>query len=208
MKSGFGSANINLKVTSIGLLEPGEGEILIDGVPLGAGTRAAWQRNIAHVPQAIYLADASVAANIAFGVRPEAIDAERVARAAAQAELAEVVAGLPRGLDTMVGERGIQLSGGQRQRIGIARALYKQASVLVFDEATSALDTDTEAAVMAAIARLDRSLTILIIAHRLSTLEGCDMVVRLEGGRVVAVEGRGACEGTWPREEWLGGGLT
>ncbi len=174
----------------LGLLEPTEGEISIDGVTLTARNRGAWQRNIAHVPQSIYLADATIAENIAFGARPEAIDRGRVRRAAEQAELAEVVAGLPKGFDTFVGERGIQLSGGQRQRIGIARALYKQANVLVFDEATSALDTETEGAVMAAIGRLDRSLTILIIAHRLSTLEGCDMIVRLEGGLVTAVERR------------------
>jgi ATP-binding cassette, subfamily B, bacterial PglK len=111
-----------------------------------------------------------------------------VRRAAEQAELAEVVAALPQGYETRIGERGIQLSGGQRQRIGIARALYKQASVLVFDEATSALDTETETAVMEAVDRLDRSLTILIIAHRLSTLEGCDFVLRLEAGRLAAIE--------------------
>src|SRR5690606_36491769 len=162
--------------------EPTEGAILIDGVRLSSENRAAWQKNIAHVPQAIFLADASLAENIAFGERSRGIDRERVRRAAEQAELAEVIAGLPQGYDTRVGDRVIQLSGGQRQRIGIARALYKQASVLVFDEATSALDTETESAVMAAIERLDRNLTILIIAHRLSTLEGCDMVVRLEEG--------------------------
>jgi ABC-type bacteriocin/lantibiotic exporter with double-glycine peptidase domain len=178
-----GSGKSTLMDLTIGLLEPTEGEIRIDGVTLTGENRAAWQKNIAHVPQAIFLADASVAENIAFGVKFEEIDRERVRRAAEQAELAEVIAKLPSGYDTRVGERGIQLSGGQRQRIGIARALYKQASVLVFDEATSALDTETESAVMAAIERLDRDLTILIIAHRLSTLEGCDRVVRLEGGR-------------------------
>jgi ABC-type bacteriocin/lantibiotic exporter with double-glycine peptidase domain len=177
-----GSGKSTLMDIFIGLLEPTDGEIRVDGVKLTAENRAAWQRNIAHVPQAIFLADASVAENIAFGVKWEEIDRERVRRAAEQAELAEVVAGLPHGYDTRVGERGIQLSGGQRQRIGIARALYKQASVLVFDEATSALDTETESAVMAAIERLDRRLTILIIAHRLSTLKGCDMVVRMGGG--------------------------
>ena len=154
-----GSGKSTLMDLVLGLLEPTEGEMSVDGVTLTAGNRAAWQRNIAHVPQSIYLADATIAENIAFGVRPEAIDRGRVRRAAEQAELAEVVAGLPKGFDTFVGERGIQLSGGRRKRIGIARALYKQASVLVFDEATSALDTETEGAVMAAIRRLDRSLT-------------------------------------------------
>ena len=184
-----GSGKSTLMDLILGLLEPQEGRILVDGTTLTAENRAAWQKNIAHVPQAIFLADATVAENIAFGVPAGAIDRERVRRAAEQAELAEVISDLPQGYDTRVGERGIQLSGGQRQRIGIARALYKQASVLVFDEATSALDTETESAVMAAIGRLDRSLTILVIAHRLSTLEGCDMLVRLEGGRVHTTEG-------------------
>lgn len=180
-----GSGKSTLMDIIIGLLEPSQGEIRIDGVPLTAANRHAWQRHIAHVPQAIFLSDASVAENIAFGVRPSEIDHERVRRAAEQAELAEVIAGLPQGYQTRVGERGIQLSGGQRQRIGIARALYKQASVLVFDEATSALDNETESAVMRAIERLDRELTILIIAHRLSTLDGCDFVVRLQDGHAV-----------------------
>lgn len=183
-----GSGKSTLMDLILGLLEPGAGEISVDGVALTAANRAAWQKNIAHVPQFIYLADASVAQNIAFGVRRSEIDMERVRRAAEQAELAEVIADLPKGYDTRIGERGIQLSGGQRQRIGIARALYKNASVLVFDEATSALDTETETAVMDAIGRLDRSLTILIIAHRLSTLDGCDLVVQLDGGTVAAVK--------------------
>ncbi|KJV43319.1 ABC transporter ATP-binding protein [Brevundimonas sp. KM4] len=179
-----GSGKSTLMDLILGLLEPSEGQIAVDGVRLTPENRAAWQRNIAHVPQAIFLADASVAENIAFGVRRRDIDLERVRRAAEQAELADVIAVLPNGYETRVGERGIQLSGGQRQRIGIARALYKQASVLVFDEATSALDSETEMSVMAAIARLDRSLTILVIAHRLSTLEGCDAVATLERGEV------------------------
>ncbi|MFC3205344.1 ABC transporter ATP-binding protein [Aquamicrobium soli] len=178
-----GSGKSTLIDLVLGLLEPTAGKISVDGVELTPANRAAWQKNIAHVPQTIYLADSSIAENIAFGVRRGEIDRERVRQAAEQAELAGVIATLPQGYDTHVGERGIQLSGGQRQRIGIARALYKQASVLVLDEATSALDTETESAVMAAIERLDRTLTILIIAHRLSTLEGCDMVVKLEGGR-------------------------
>jgi ATP-binding cassette, subfamily B, bacterial PglK len=183
-----GSGKSTLMDLILGLLEPSEGEIRIDGVTLTAANRPAWQKNIAHVPQFIYLSDASIAENIAFGVRRRDIDMAQVRRAAEQAELAEVVAALPQGYETRIGERGIQLSGGQRQRIGIARALYKQASVLVFDEATSALDTETETAVMESVDRLDRSLTILIIAHRLSTLEGCDFVLRLEAGRLAAIE--------------------
>ncbi len=174
----------------LGLLEPSTGFVCVDGVALDADSRLAWQRNVAHVPQAIYLADASVAENIAFGVPPDRIDRERVRHAAEQAELGDVVAALPQGYDTPVGERGIQLSGGQRQRIGIARALYKDASVLVFDEATSALDAETEAAVMSAIGKLDRQLTIIIIAHRLSTLDQCDRVVQLERGSITAIETR------------------
>lgn len=182
-----GSGKSTLMDIIIGLLEPTVGEIRVDGVPLTAANRHAWQRHIAHVPQSIFLSDASIAENIAFGLRPADIDFERVRRAAEQAELVEVIEGLPDGYDTRVGERGIQLSGGQRQRIGIARALYKQASVLVLDEATSALDNDTEAAVMRAIERLDRELTILIIAHRLSTLDGCDILVTLEKGEAKVV---------------------
>jgi len=185
-----GSGKSTLVDLVLGLLEPSAGELCVDGVPVTDENRLGWQRNVAHVPQAIYLADASVAENIAFGVPPESIDRDRVRRAAGQAELAEVVAALPRGYDTRVGERGIQLSGGQRQRIGIARALYKQASVLVFDEATSALDTETEAIVMAAINRLDRRLTIIIIAHRLSTLDACDAIVWLEAGRIRSIANR------------------
>ena len=182
-----GSGKSTLMDLILGLLEPTEGRILIDGVPLTDANRAAWQRNIAHVPQAIFLSDASVSENIAFGVPRDQIDTDRVRRAAEQAELSEVIAALPHGYQTRVGERGIQLSGGQRQRIGIARALYKQARVLIFDEATSALDTETERSVMAAIDRLDRDLTILIIAHRLSTLEGCDQVVRLGDATITSM---------------------
>jgi ABC-type multidrug transport system fused ATPase/permease subunit len=183
-----GSGKSTLMDLLIGLLEPQAGAILVDGVCLTGANRAAWQKEIAYVPQFIYLADASVAENIAFGVRRDRIDMARVRRAAEQAELAEVVAALPRGLDTLIGERGVQLSGGQRQRLGIARALYREASVLVFDEATSALDTETEAAVMSAIEKLSPNLTIVIIAHRLSTVATCDMIVRLEAGEVVGVE--------------------
>ncbi|MGE0765712.1 MAG: ABC transporter ATP-binding protein [Hyphomicrobiaceae bacterium] len=180
-----GSGKSTLMDIIIGLLEPTDGEIRVDGVALAADNRRAWQRNIAHVPQAIFLSDASIAENIAFGVRPAEIDHGRVRSAAEQAELGEVIAALPNKYATLVGERGIQLSGGQRQRIGIARALYKQASVLVLDEATSALDNETEASVMRAVNRLDRRLTVLIIAHRLSTLRGCDQVILLEGGKIV-----------------------
>jgi ABC-type multidrug transport system fused ATPase/permease subunit len=168
----------------MGLLEPTAGEIRVDGRLLDAATRALWQGQVAHVPQAIYLADESIAANIAFGVRAGEIDSERVRACAEAAHLAGFVGTLPEGYDTLVGERGIRLSGGQRQRIGIARALYKQASVLILDEATSALDDATEAAVIASIAALGRDITLVMIAHRRSTLQGCDRIVRVENGRV------------------------
>jgi ATP-binding cassette, subfamily B, bacterial PglK len=168
------------------LLEPTGGRILVDGNPITHALARAWQRTLAHVPQSIYLADATIAENIAFGVRPEAIDMERVRHAARQAQLADFIEGRPTGYETVVGERGVRLSGGQRQRIGIARALYKQAAVLIFDEATSALDGETEGAVMDAIQQLNRDLTIFMVAHRLTTLRHCDTVVRLERGRIQA----------------------
>lgn len=167
------------------LLEPTQGKILVDGQPLGGHNQRAWQRTIAHVPQSIFLADTTIAENIAFGVSPEHIDLDRVRQAAAQAQLSEFIESRPEGYGALVGERGVRLSGGQRQRIGIARALYKQATVLVFDEATSALDSTTEEAVMGAIEHLDRDLTILIIAHRVTTLRHCDSIVHLERGRLV-----------------------
>lgn len=167
----------------MGLLEPTSGAIEIDGQRLDGTTRRAWQRQIAHVPQSIFLADASIAENVAFGIDPATIDRDRVRNAAQQAALADFIEGLPQGYETRVGERGVRLSGGQRQRIGIARALYKQATVLVFDEATSALDMETEAAVMEAIRELPADLTVLIIAHRLTTVENCDEIVTIENGR-------------------------
>ncbi|MER8823839.1 ABC transporter ATP-binding protein/permease [Mesorhizobium sp. M0991] len=180
-----GSGKSTLMDIILGLLTPTSGRIIIDGVELSDANRSAWQERIAHVPQAIYLSDGSVAENIAFGVSAEMIDHERVRHAAEQAELLDVIAALPHGYDSIVGERGVRLSGGQRQRIGIARALYKQADVLVFDEATSALDNETESAVMQAIDGLSRSLTVIMIAHRVSTLAKCDFIVELKDGRVL-----------------------
>jgi ABC-type multidrug transport system fused ATPase/permease subunit len=182
-----GSGKSTLADLLMGLLEPGSGQILVDGVPLVGEARRAWRQSIAHVPQAIFLADTSVERNIAFGVAPEQIDRDRVVDAARRAELHSFLAGLPDGYQTPVGERGVRFSGGQRQRLGIARAIYKAAPVLVLDEATSALDSATEEAVTQALADLgDRGMTIIMIAHRLSTIENCDIVVRLENGRVVA----------------------
>tara|TARA_B110001450_G_scaffold218812_2_gene213484 strand:- start:5032 stop:6837 length:1806 start_codon:yes stop_codon:yes gene_type:complete len=170
----------------MGLLTPTEGELLVDGQPISDIRVRAWQQTIAHVPQSIYLSDATLAENIAFGVPPDTIDLDRVQKAARQAQLADFIESSPEGYQAYVGERGIRLSGGQRQRIGIARALYKQASVLVFDEATSALDSATEQSVMDAIEGLSSNLTILLIAHRLTTVRRCDTIVELEHGRIVA----------------------
>lgn len=171
----------------MGLLTPTEGRLLVDGQAIEGHLVRAWQRTIAHVPQSIYLADATLAENIAFGVPRDLIDMRRVRQAAEQAQIADFIEENPVGYDAAVGERGVRLSGGQRQRIGIARALYKQASVLVLDEATSALDTATEQSVMMTIDSLDRDLTILMIAHRLTTVQRCDMIVELERGKVVAI---------------------
>jgi ATP-binding cassette, subfamily B, bacterial PglK len=170
----------------MGLLMPTEGELLVDDQPISGNRVMSWQRSIAHVPQNIYLADSTLAENIAFGVPPDTIDMDRVQQAARQAQIADFIESSPKGYQAYVGERGIRLSGGQRQRIGIARALYKQASVLVFDEATSALDNATEQSVMDAIQALSSDLTILLIAHRLSTVRRCDTIVELEHGQVVA----------------------
>lgn len=187
---GFVGATGSGKSTAIdllmGLLEPTEGLILVDNQSITGSRLRAWQRNIAHVPQSVYLADATLAENIAFGVSLAAIDMARVREVARQAQIADFIESGTEGYMALVGERGVRLSGGQRQRIGIARALYKKATVLVFDEATSALDTVTEQAVMDAIENLGRDLTILIIAHRLTTIRRCDRVIELNRGRLVA----------------------
>lgn len=171
----------------MGLLAPDAGQMCVDGCRINSANRPAWQKHIAHVPQAIFLADTTLAANIAFGVPPEQVDHALLQEAIARAQLSETIERLPDGLETRVGERGIRLSGGQRQRIGIARALYRKADVIVFDEATNALDSETEEKVIAAIEGLDRNLTLVMIAHRLSTLRNCDMIIRIEGGRLTQV---------------------
>lgn len=169
------------------LLEPASGAIEIDGVELNAFNRLAWQKHIAHVPQTIFLTDSSIAENIAFGVERANIDFDRVKRAAIQAQISETIESLPKQYDTYVGERGVRLSGGQRQRIGIARALYKEADVIILDEATSALDNETEEALISSINALSKDITVLMIAHRLTTLKGCDMIVELGASGVVKV---------------------
>ena len=169
----------------MGLLLPNVGNIFVDGQPLNGNRIKAWQRAIAHVPQSIYLANSTIAENIAFGVPKEKIDLDRVKQAARQAQISEFIESSAKGYNTFVGERGIRISGGQRQRVGIARALYKQASILVFDEGTSALDNETERSVMRAIKEL-KSFTIILIAHRLTTVQDCDIIIELELGKIVA----------------------
>ena len=185
---GTGAGKTTAVDVMLGLLGPQEGVLEVDGRAIeDEAARRAWRRSIGYVPQQIFLIDASVAENVAFGVPPERIDRAAVERAARAAELHDFVVGeMPRGYDTEVGDRGVRLSGGQRQRIGIARALYHDPDVLILDEATSALDTVTERAVMAAVARLGGKKTIVMIAHRLSTVKGCDTIFLLEKGRVAA----------------------
>lgn len=174
-----GAGKSTLLDVVMGLLTPTKGTLSVDGQVISAGNQRAWQAHVAHVPQAIYLADSTIEENIAFGVPEDGIDRERVRKAAQQAQIADDIESWPSQYRTMVGERGVRLSGGQRQRIAIARALYKRADVIIFDEATGALDNETERAVMNAIDTLSDELTILIIAHRLSTLKNCTQIVEL-----------------------------
>ena len=153
--------------------------MLIDEETVGPHNCRSWQKHIAHVPQSIYLTDGSVEENIAFGIPGAEIDFLGVREAARKAHISELIESWPEQYKSRVGERGVRLSGGQRQRIGIARAMYKKASVLIFDEATSALDNDTERVVMEAIDGLGDNITVLIIAHRMSTLKNCDLIVEL-----------------------------
>ena len=169
----------------MGLLNPTKGHLKIDDEVIDIHNYRSWQVILAHVPQAIYLSDTSLAENIAFGIEVDKIDMKRVKEAAQKAQIAETIEALPQNYDTFVGERGVRLSGGQRQRIGIARALYKNAKVIVFDEATSALDNETELAVMEGIEALADDLTILIVAHRVTTLKRCDKIFRMDKGEVI-----------------------
>lgn len=184
---GSGAGKTTLVDLILGLLRPDTGTIRVDGQVLDRHRMRAWQQNIGYVPQSIYLTDATVAENIAFGIPRDRIDRKAVERAATIAALHDfVIADLPAGYDTLVGERGVRLSGGQRQRIGIARALYHDPALLIFDEATSALDTLTEQSVMEAVHRIRNDKTVIMIAHRLTTVRGCDCIYMLDGGMVVA----------------------
>jgi len=169
----------------IGLIQPDKGEILIDGTPLLSENIGNWQDKIGFVAQSIFLSDASIMENIAFGLSKNDIDISKVHRAIELSHLSKVIAELPKGVETMVGERGVQLSGGQRQRIGIARALYHDPEILIFDEATSALDGTTEKTIMDAIHDFSGLKTIIMIAHRLTTLKKCDLIYFIDQGRVV-----------------------
>ena len=184
-----GSGKSTLLDILMGLLVPSEGALLIDGVPVSHHNLDAWRAHIAHVPQSIFLSDSSVLENIAFGVPLTQIDREAVREAAHRAQIGEVIESWPYGYETLVGERGVQISGGQRQRIGIARALYKKADVIVFDEATSALDSVTEDGVMASIESLSDHVTVLLVAHRVSTLKNCSQIIKLERTE----DGKGSC---------------
>ena len=181
-----GAGKSTLVDVLLGLLTPTGGQVLIDGEPL-AGRERAWQRQVGYVPQDVYLLDDTLRRNIAFGIPDGAIDERRLAAAVTQARLDEVVMGLPQLLDTMIGENGARLSGGQRQRVAIARALYHDPSVLVFDEATAALDSQTEREITEAISNMHGSRTVVAIAHRLSTVKGCDRLIYLRDGRVIGI---------------------
>ena len=170
----------------LGLLQLQSGKILADGVEVREHYQS-WLKNIGYIPQTIFMIDSTIRKNVAFGYADEDIDDEKVWRALKEAQLDEFVKGLKEGLDTKIGERGIRISGGQRQRIGIARALFEDPEVLVLDEATSALDNETEAAIMDSINRLHGKKTLIIIAHRLQTIEKCDMVYRVEKGKASRV---------------------
>ena len=177
-----GSGKTTVVDILLGLLRLQSGDILADGVEVREHYRE-WLKNIGYIPQSIFMIDDSIRKNVAFGYAEEDIDDNKVWEALKEAQLDEFVRGLPEGLDTSIGERGIRISGGQRQRIGIARALFEDPEVLVLDEATSALDNDTEAAIMESINRLHGRKTLVIIAHRLQTIEKCDMVYRIESGK-------------------------
>lgn len=168
----------------LGLLPPQEGQVLVDGVDIREDYDG-WLSHLGYIPQMIFMLDDTIRANVAFGIPAKEVDDAQVWKALEEAQLKEFVQSLPDGLDTTIGERGVRLSGGQRQRIGIARALYTDPELLIFDEATSALDNETEAAIMESINALHGRKTLVIIAHRLTTIEECDIVYRVEDGKIV-----------------------
>jgi ATP-binding cassette subfamily B protein len=166
----------------MGLLIPSQGKILVDDVEITKDNINSWQSHIAHVPQSIFLADSTIIENIAFGIDKEKIELDNVVLASQKAEIADSIETWPLGYNSLIGERGVRLSGGQRQRIGIARALYKNADLIILDEATSALDNFTENEIIKSIDKLDKDLTIIMVAHRITTLRNCNRIFKLENG--------------------------
>jgi len=182
-----GSGKTTLIDLILGLLKPNKGEILIDGLPLDDNLYPSWQNKIGYVPQNIYLSDKTIASNIAFGFQEQDFDFQRIRQVAKLSLIDSFIENeLPNGYNTIVGERGIRLSGGQRQRIGIARALYKSPNLLILDEATSALDNITEKKVINNLYKLNQNMTIIIIAHRLTTVLKCDRIFLLDKGKIVS----------------------
>jgi len=181
--SGAGKSTLTDLLT--GLLEPSGGRILVDGRPIGPASRESWRSQIGFVPQKPFLFDGTLAENVAFALTPADVDRAPVERSCAQAGVNEFLADLPLGLDTVIGDQGGLLSGGQAQRVAIARALYRNPQVLIFDEATSSLDDKNERYVMASLAALREGKAVIIIAHRLKTVESCDIVFWLEDGKVL-----------------------
>ena len=179
IKGATGSGKSTLGNIIIGLLEPTEGQLLIDDILINSQNKSAWQKNISIIPQTIFMNDSTIAENIAIGIEPKYINLEKVKKAAKEAHIHEFIINTPNQYNEKVGERGIKLSGGQRQRISIARALYREAQIILFDEATNQLDTDTESLIMQSINNLDKEVTVLFITHRLSTLENCDQIIDL-----------------------------
>lgn len=182
-----GSGKSTLLDIIMGLLNPTSGEIMIDNIQLNHNNLLSWQKLIAHVPQFIFLTDSSIKENIALGIPLEEIDDDLILKSAKSARIYDFIETLPEKWDTKIGERGVRLSGGQRQRIGIARALYKKANIIILDEATSALDNETENDVMNSINSLSDQLTIIIVAHRLSTIENCDEIIQLGNGNILNI---------------------
>ena len=170
------------------MLDPSNGKIFIDNIELNSKNKKSWQSMIAHVPQDIFIIDSTILNNIALGVPEKDIDFDRIKKVAEQAQISNFIESLKNKYDTSLGERGIRLSGGQKQRLGIARALYRDPSLIIFDEATSALDSKTEKSLISSINKLDKNLTLIMVAHRISTLEKCDFIIELDKNKVFKID--------------------